>query len=505
MTQAGAESRANYLLKWEAIRSSKEAGATSYDLWGLAHAGIAHFKTGFGGREIGYVGAWDLVLDPFGRTTYQVAQRARVRVERLRHGLRGGGRRPPGRRRRWRRRAAGQRPASRTGATALGRPDGRDRGRRMTPAVRSSTAGDGAAVDAPGGHVLQSRAWAAHRASGGWQPRFLAAGDVRALALVRPWPLLGGGSAYLPRGPVGPGTPWTGDGSGAVIGEALVAAARYLAERRGRRGGRGRRGRGRRRGLPGGARRGGLPRHPGDPAVAAPDVAGAARGRRRRGRARRGRQVDAPADPAGASATGCVVVRHDARAAELDGFTASPGGGGRRPAPVLRPAPRDRRAARASSWAGVARFVAWWRRALDAGHLVYLEAREGGVDRPGAGRARPLPPWSSPLDGALGRRRGPPSGPPGHDAPPPVAGDPAGPGGAAARRWTWVAWTSRVPGGPRSRASPRSVCTSTSARSGRQWVELAGAQERVASPARYAAGRVTTRLARSMGRGRGGA
>jgi peptidoglycan pentaglycine glycine transferase (the first glycine) len=90
MTQAGAESRANYLLKWEAIRSSREAGATSYDLWGLAHPGIAHFKTGFGGREIAYVGAWDLVLNPFGRNTYEVAHRARVRVARLRHGLRGG-------------------------------------------------------------------------------------------------------------------------------------------------------------------------------------------------------------------------------------------------------------------------------------------------------------------------------------------------------------------------------------------------------------------------------
>ncbi|MHB8892636.1 MAG: lipid II:glycine glycyltransferase FemX [Candidatus Limnocylindrales bacterium] len=90
MTQEGADSRANYLLKWEAIRSSKEAGATSYDLWGLAHPGIAYFKTGFGGRERRYVGAWDLVLDAFGRKTYQVAQRARVRVARLRHGLRGG-------------------------------------------------------------------------------------------------------------------------------------------------------------------------------------------------------------------------------------------------------------------------------------------------------------------------------------------------------------------------------------------------------------------------------
>ncbi len=91
MTEAGADSRANYLLKWEAIRSSREQGATSYDLWGLAHAGIAHFKTGFGGREIDYIGAFDLVLDPLGRRTYAVAQSARVRVARLRHGLRGGG------------------------------------------------------------------------------------------------------------------------------------------------------------------------------------------------------------------------------------------------------------------------------------------------------------------------------------------------------------------------------------------------------------------------------
>jgi peptidoglycan pentaglycine glycine transferase (the first glycine) len=87
MTSAGAESRANYLLKWEAIRSSKERGATTYDLWGLATGGIAHFKTGFGGREVHYIGAWDLVIDPLGRLTYESAQRGRVWVERRRRGL----------------------------------------------------------------------------------------------------------------------------------------------------------------------------------------------------------------------------------------------------------------------------------------------------------------------------------------------------------------------------------------------------------------------------------
>jgi peptidoglycan pentaglycine glycine transferase (the first glycine) len=87
MTSAGADSRANYLLKWEAIRSSREAGATSYDLWGLATGGIAHFKTGFGGREVQYVGAWDLVLSRVGRDAYAWAQRGRVWLARRRGGI----------------------------------------------------------------------------------------------------------------------------------------------------------------------------------------------------------------------------------------------------------------------------------------------------------------------------------------------------------------------------------------------------------------------------------
>jgi peptidoglycan pentaglycine glycine transferase (the first glycine) len=91
MTASGADSRANYLLKWEAIRSSREAGATSYDLWGLATGGIAHFKTGFGGREVRYIGAWDLVLSPVGRRAYEIAQRGRVLVARRRGGISGSG------------------------------------------------------------------------------------------------------------------------------------------------------------------------------------------------------------------------------------------------------------------------------------------------------------------------------------------------------------------------------------------------------------------------------
>lgn len=62
---------------------------------------------------------------------------------------------------------------------------------------------DARTVEAPGGHVYQSRAWAEHRRALGWSPRFLVTDDGgRVLALTRAWPVIGGGSAYLPRGPV---------------------------------------------------------------------------------------------------------------------------------------------------------------------------------------------------------------------------------------------------------------------------------------------------------------
>ncbi len=92
MTVAGAESRANYLLKWEAIRSSRERGFAIYDLWGLSHAGIEHFKTGFGGREVAYIGGLELVVQPFVRHAVVGAQSLRVWRERRRLARAGAGR-----------------------------------------------------------------------------------------------------------------------------------------------------------------------------------------------------------------------------------------------------------------------------------------------------------------------------------------------------------------------------------------------------------------------------
>ncbi len=66
MTDAGASSRANYLLKWEAIDTMAREGLQTYDLWGLATGGIRKFKEGFGGTEVTWVGARDLPLHRLG-------------------------------------------------------------------------------------------------------------------------------------------------------------------------------------------------------------------------------------------------------------------------------------------------------------------------------------------------------------------------------------------------------------------------------------------------------
>jgi hypothetical protein len=58
-------------------------------------------------------------------------------------------------------------------------------------------------VHAPGGHVYQSLAWAEQRARLGWQPLpVMLDDDHAALVLLRQFPLVGGASAYVPRGPI---------------------------------------------------------------------------------------------------------------------------------------------------------------------------------------------------------------------------------------------------------------------------------------------------------------
>ena len=87
MTDAGADARANYLLKWTAIADFAREGFKIYDMWGLATGGIRQFKEGFGGEEIEYVGARDLSLRApmdlalrLAIPAYGLAQRARLKL-----------------------------------------------------------------------------------------------------------------------------------------------------------------------------------------------------------------------------------------------------------------------------------------------------------------------------------------------------------------------------------------------------------------------------------------
>jgi peptidoglycan pentaglycine glycine transferase (the first glycine) len=67
----------NYLLQWEAIKRSKAAGCTVYDLWGAPDEfvdtdplwGVFRFKEGLGGIVHRYLGAWDY---PVNRMLYRL-------------------------------------------------------------------------------------------------------------------------------------------------------------------------------------------------------------------------------------------------------------------------------------------------------------------------------------------------------------------------------------------------------------------------------------------------
>ncbi len=240
---------------------------------------------------------------------------------------------------------------------------------------------DAQTVEAPGGHIYQSRAWAEDQRAAGWQPRFLIADDGgRALALMRAWPLIGGGSAYVTRGPVPMGA------DAAALGVRLVTIADALAAN-------------------------GIDVVAADPEV--PDTDRAFRGAietagfhaieeiqpsRHRVSLPLGPDADETAlftgiskstrqRIRGAEKAGVVVIRHDAHVGSGDpGDQGEPGEGFTAPAePAATALDRfydlllETGERRHFSFGPRAGFVAWWRVALAAGHLIYLEARAGSA------------------------------------------------------------------------------------------------------------------------------
>ncbi len=71
------EAMAPYLLHWEAIRLAKKSGMKYYNFGGVGAKGwegITRFKKGFGGFEISYPGAFDLVFSPLWYNVYAHAR-----------------------------------------------------------------------------------------------------------------------------------------------------------------------------------------------------------------------------------------------------------------------------------------------------------------------------------------------------------------------------------------------------------------------------------------------
>jgi lipid II:glycine glycyltransferase (peptidoglycan interpeptide bridge formation enzyme) len=365
---------------------------------------------------------------------------------------------------------------------------------------------DAKAVEAPGGHVYQSTAWAEHRRASGWRPRFLITEDGGlALALTRRWPLVGGGSAYLPRGPVPMGA------DAASLAARLVAVGDALAGE-------------------------GIDVVAADPEVpssdhafrAAIEAAGYAAIEEIQPSRHR---ISLPLGPAadettvfeaiskstrqrirGAERVGVAVVRHDVRAAS-DGSGAQDGPSERadddgfltpaEPAEsaldrfydlLLETGERKR-----FSFGPRAGFVAWWQAALAAGHLVYLEARAGSAT-------------GDPLAGLILYRHG-------GRLSTVHSGDHAAtrtthPGALHLLRWRAIQLAIREDctemdlGGvdtagardePRE-GQPLYGLYQHKQSFGGQWLALTGAHERVFDPVGYRTGRLASRAARLIGR-----
>lgn len=338
---------------------------------------------------------------------------------------------------------------------------------------------DQRAVHAPGGHVFQSRGFGDFQARMGWRVRYLRFADgFPVLVLERRWPLIGGFSAYIPRGPVPTESPddtatrlvalttWLGGrGAAVVAADPEVGAATAYP---------------------------GLLRSAGFRPIEEIQPS-----RHRMRIPLRGLGEEA-AFQGIAKSTRQRIRRAEASDLEIVTFAAPPSRGVLDEFYDLLRGTGDRRGFRFGSRK---EFVGWWEAALGAGHLVHLAART-----PALGTIAGL---------LLYRHGGRISTVHSADR---AASRAEHPGALHLLRWRAlqlamteecaemdlggvdVAGARRVPEPGEDMFGLYEHKRSF----GAEWVELAGAHEFVANRRRYAAGRVTQRLARELARRRPG-
>jgi len=356
---------------------------------------------------------------------------------------------------------------------------------------------DHRAVRSPGGHVYQSTVWAAQRTRLGWQPRFVMLDDEHpALVLLRSFPIVGGSSAYVPRGPIVDG----GDvrDGGQVAADRVNALANWLVEA-------------------------GVAVVATDAEVPASDVAYGTRLRRlgfhpiaeiQPSRHRVSVSLAEGTDDEAVRATFTKSTRQRIAGAERDGVVIERYDTGGAVAHDLfeRPSgtPRDAFEAFATLLEGTGErrgfrfgprdvFIDWWLAALEAGMLVYLDARDPN-DR------------SRSLGGLILYRHGTRLSTV-HSADPPGVRE-THPGVMHLLRWRAIQLAIRegcdemdlggVDTGPDhaepGEGHPMAGLYEHKRSFGARWLAMTGAHERVMRPSRYSIGRVAARLDRAISR-----
>jgi len=356
---------------------------------------------------------------------------------------------------------------------------------------------DHRAVRSPGGHVYQSTVWAAQRTRLGWQPRFVMLDDEHpALVLLRSFPIVGGSSAYVPRGPIVDG----GDvrDGGQVAADRVNALANWLVEA-------------------------GVAVVATDAEVPASDVAYGTRLRRlgfhpiaeiQPSRHRVSVSLAEGTDDEAVRATFTKSTRQRIAGAERDGVVIERYDTGGAVAHDLfeRPSgtPRDAFEAFATLLEGTGErrgfrfgprdvFIDWWLAALEAGMLVYLDGRDAN-DR------------SRSLGGLILYRHGTRLSTV-HSADPPGVRE-THPGVMHLLRWRAIQLAIRegcdemdlggVDTGPDhaepGEGHPMAGLYEHKRSFGARWLAMTGAHERVMRPSRYTIGRVAARLDRAISR-----